>query len=187
MVDEAWMLVPPIGGWSTRDLDAWPVSNRRCQLTDGALTVLPSLSGLHQAVVMLLFSRLDPTVPPDLAVIPAMKIRFDRQLTRIVDLLVVPVPDPARHWFAPDEVLLAIEIESPGSHVEDRFMKPALYAAHGIPHFWRIELDPIRVRLYRLGSDEASRQVGSSDERISVDEPFPVDVALTDLLPRWAR
>jgi hypothetical protein len=41
--------------------------------------------------------------------------------------------------------------------------------------------------LYRLGSDEASRQVGSSDERISVDEPFPVDVALTDLLPRWAR
>jgi hypothetical protein len=58
-VDEAWMLVPPIGGWSTRDLDAWPVSNRRYELTDGALTVFPSLSGLHQAVVMLLFSRLD--------------------------------------------------------------------------------------------------------------------------------
>jgi Putative restriction endonuclease len=66
-------------------------------------------------------------------------------------------------------------------------MKPALYARHGVPHLWRIELEPIRVRMYRLGSGDTYREAGSSDERLTVDEPFPVDLALTDLLPRWAR
>jgi len=38
VVDEARRLVPAVDGWSTSDLDAWPVSNRRYELTDGALT-----------------------------------------------------------------------------------------------------------------------------------------------------
>ena len=66
-------------------------------------------------------------------------------------------------------------------------MKPALYARHGIPHFWRIELEPIRFRRYVLGSGEAYREAGSSDDRLTTGEPFPIDVALADLLPRWAR
>jgi Uma2 family endonuclease len=178
--------VPP-GGWTVEQLDTWPESHVRYELTDGALTASPSPSSLHQAVSILLGTRLDALAPDDLAVTQAVEIRFGRQLTRIPDLLVVRSGQPGRHWFAPAEVLLAVEIESPGSHAEDRVMKPDLYARHGIPHLWRVELEPIRVRMYRLGSGEAYREAGSGDERLIVAEPFPVDVALVDLLPRWAR
>jgi Uma2 family endonuclease len=178
--------VPP-DGWTVDDLDSWPESHRRYELTDGALTVSPSPSSLHQAVSGLLFGRLNALAPDGLAVTQAVEIRLARQLTRIPDVLVVRSDDPLRHWFAPAEVLLAVEIESPGSHVEDRVTKPAIYARHGIPHYWRIELEPVRVRLYRLGSGELYREAGVVENRLTTDQPFPVDVALTDLLPRWAR
>jgi Uma2 family endonuclease len=48
-------------------------------------------------------------------------------------------------------MLLAVEIVSPGSEYDDRRAKPAEYADNGIPHFWRIELDPeIAVHTYVL-------------------------------------
>jgi Uma2 family endonuclease len=178
--------VPP-GGWTVDLLDTWPESHVRYELTDGALTVSPSPSSLHQVVAMFLGTRLDAVAPDGLAVTQAVEIRFGPQLTRIPDLLVVRSVEPERHWFAPAEVLLAVEIESPGSHVEDRVTKPALYARHGIPHYWRVELQPIRVRVHRLDTAEVYREVLGSDDRLTTAEPFPVDVALTDLLPRWAR
>jgi Uma2 family endonuclease len=177
----------PAGGWTVDQLDTWPESHVRYELTDGALTVSPSPSSLHQAVSGLLFADVNAVAPDGLAVTQAVEIRFGRQLTRIPDLLVVRSDQPAGHWFAPAEVLLAVEIESPGSHVEDRVTKPAIYARHGIPHYWRIELEPIRVREHGLCAGEVYREVFCSDERLTTQEPFPVDVALTDLLPRWAR
>ena len=180
------VVVPP-GGWTVDDLDQWPESHVRVELTDGALTVSPSPSSVHQAVSGRLFAMLDNSAPDDLAVTQAVEIRMARRTTRVPDLLVVRSDQPKRHWFAPAEVLLAIEIESPGSHAEDRVLKPALYARYGIPHYWRIELEPIRVRLYGLGSGDTYREVGGGEDRLKADEPFPVDLALTDLLPRWAR
>ncbi|MDQ3154087.1 MAG: Uma2 family endonuclease, partial [Actinomycetota bacterium] len=88
-------------------------------------------------------------------------------------------------WFAPAEVIVAIEIESPGSHIEDRATKPALYAQYGIPHYWRIELDPPLVTTYEVGQGDRYRIVGTG-ERLTVAEPFEVDLALADVLPRWA-
>ncbi|MFI5621619.1 Uma2 family endonuclease [Streptomyces sp. NPDC051567] len=39
-------------------------------------------------------------------------------------------------------VLIVVEIASPSTRVTDRKMKPALYAAAGIPYYWRLELEP---------------------------------------------
>jgi len=184
---EAHAITTPLGGWTVDDLDAWPESHVRYELTDGSLTVSPSPTSLHQAVAGRLYARLDALAPPDLAVTQGVEIRFARQLTRIPDVLVVRSDEPARRCFAPAEVLLAVEIESPGSHVEDRVTKPALYARHGVPHFWRVELQPIRVRVHRLGAGDAYHEVASTDERLAVTEPFPVDLAVADLLPAWGR
>jgi Uma2 family endonuclease len=185
---EAPAITMPPGGWTVDDLDSWPESHVRHELTDGALTVSPSPSSLHQAVSGRLFARLDALAPPPLAVTQAVEIRFDRQLTRIPDLLVVHSDEPGRHWFAPAEVLLAVEIESPGSHTEDRFTKPAIYARHGIPHFWRVELDPLRVRVFRPGHGDRYAEAAPTDAaHLRVTEPFPVDLALADILPVWAR
>lgn len=52
---------------------------------------------------------------------------------------------------AAEHVLLAIEIVSQGSEYDDRNAKPAEYADKGIPHYWRVELEPeIRVHTYVL-------------------------------------
>lgn len=184
---EAHEITRPPGGWTVDDLDNWPESHVRYELTDGALTVSPSPSSLHQAVALLLGAYLTNAAPPDLAVTQAVEIRFARQLSRIPDLLVVHSEQPGRHWFAPAEVLLAIEIESPGSHIDDRVTKPALYARYDIPHYWRVELEPMTIHRYEPGHGESYALGGIDKERLVSDEPFPVDVALTDLLPRWAR
>ncbi|MGH3995544.1 MAG: Uma2 family endonuclease [Pseudonocardiaceae bacterium] len=113
-----------------------------------------------------------------------MEIRFGRQLTRIPDILVVRSEQPGRYWFAPSEVLVTVEIESPGSHLEDRTTKPALYARFGIPHYWRIELDPPSVTTYGVGHGDRYRVTGVGDH-LKVTEPFDVDIPLADLLPRW--
>lgn len=99
------LLTVPVGGWIVDDLDALPESHYRYELTDGALTVSPSPSSLHQTVVARLLVRLEAAASEPLAVTQAVEIRFGRQLTRIPDLLVVRSDQPGRHWFAPSEVL----------------------------------------------------------------------------------
>ncbi|MGH3849780.1 MAG: Uma2 family endonuclease [Pseudonocardiaceae bacterium] len=177
--------VIPTEGWTVEDLDALPESHYRHELTDGALTVSPSPSSLHQAVAAYLLFRLDAAAPEPLAVTQGVEIRFGRQLTRIPDVLVIRSDHPDRHWFAPSEVLVAVEIESPGSHVEDRATKPALYAQYGIPHYWRIELDPPLVSVYSIGHGDCYQMTGTSPH-LSVSDPFPLDFAVAELLPRWA-
>jgi Uma2 family endonuclease len=179
------VLTIPDGGWTVDDLDAFPESHRRYELTDGALTVSPSPSSLHQFVAGHLLMRLTAVAPEPLAVTQGVEIRFGRQLTRIPDVLVVRSPQPERHWFAPSEVLVAVEIESPGSHLEDRATKPALYARYGIPHYWRIELQPPLVSVYGIGQGDCYQMTGAGP-RLSVSEPVIVDIAIAELLPRWA-
>jgi Uma2 family endonuclease len=176
--------VPP-GGWTVDHIDALPESHHRYELTDGALSVSPSPSSLHQAVAARLLVRLESLAPEPLIVTQAVEIRFGRRLTRIPDLLVVRTGEPRRHWFPPAEVIVAIEIESPCSHVEDRTTKPALYAQYGIPHYWRIELDPARVTTYQTGAGDRYL-LGPSADRLKVSEPFEVDLPLSSVLPRWA-
>ena len=183
---EVLVELPPPGGWTVDHLDALPESHHRYELTDGALTVSPSPSSLHQAVAMRLGALLDDLAPEPYAVTQAVDIRFARQLTRIPDVLVVRSEEPSRHWFAPSEVILAVEIESPGSHIEDRATKPALYAQYGIPHFWRVELAPARVNAYRIGAT-GRYEIACEGDQLTLTEPFELDIAVRDMLPRWAR
>ncbi len=178
------LLAMPPGGWTVDDLEA-PESHHRFELTDGALSVSPSPSSLHQTVAARLLVQLEDVAPEPYVVTQAVEIRFGRQLSRIPDLLVIRSDDPGRHWFAPAEVVVAVEIESPGSHIEDRATKPALYAQYGIPHYWRIELDPVLVTTYEVGQGDSYRVAGTG-ERLRVTEPFEVDLPLAEVLPRWA-
>jgi len=50
--------------------------------------------------------------------------------------------DDRTNSVAAGQVILAVEVVSPGSADEDRRVKPGEYARNGIPHFWRVELEP---------------------------------------------
>ena len=99
-------------------------------------------------------------------------------LTRFGARLEAAAPEPLA-------VTQAVEIESPSSHLEDRATKPALYAHYGIPHYWRIELEPPLVSVHSIGHGDCYQMTGAGP-RLTVAEPLAADFAVADLLPRWA-
>ncbi|GAA3385803.1 Uma2 family endonuclease [Cryptosporangium minutisporangium] len=180
--------VMPEGGFSLDDLDGMPEGLVRVELTDGTLSISPMPTGLHQYLAGALCLRLDQAAPPGIGATWGTEIRLDASLTRIPDVVVLRTPAPDRRWFSPGNVVLAVEIESPGTHVEERITRPALYARYGIPHYWRIEVegdDELVAVIHRLeGGTFAETYRGG---QIDVREPFPFRLELAALLPHWAN
>jgi Uma2 family endonuclease len=81
---------------------------------------------------------------------------------RIPDLVVWSKPQPASViWNPTTELLLAIEIVSPGSEAIDQLIKVAEYAKAGIPQYWTIARDPEHtVTLFRLNADDTYQTAG---------------------------
>jgi len=66
-------------------------------------------------------------------------------------------------------------------------MKPALYAAAGIRHYWRFETDGrISVHTYRIRPrHETYLHVSTFETEIDVAEPWPIKVPIKKLTPRY--
>jgi Uma2 family endonuclease len=90
-----------------------------------------------------------------------------------------------------ESVVLVVEVVSPGSRQDDRVRKPALFAAAGVPHFWRVERerdDTLAVHEFWLHHKtrsyiESPRHPVHRDKLIA-EEPFAVEIdlrALTEL------
>jgi Uma2 family endonuclease len=84
-------------------------------------------------------------------------------------------------------VVLAVEIVSPTSQSMDRITKPALYAAAGIPFYWRIETDGVlSIHAHQLDLDsKLYRPVGMFEDEIAVDNPWRIRIPLKKLTPRY--
>jgi Uma2 family endonuclease len=179
---------PAPGEWTTDDLDALPDDGRRHELIDGVPIVSPSPTIGHQRIAMLLGAALDSLCPPELAVTQAVDVRINRRRSLTPDVLVATADATERNvsHYLPTEVVLVVEIVSPGSLAMDRIMKPALYAEAGIPHFWRVETDGgVRVATYRLdvGTDVYT-STGEFDDVIDVTLPFAMSLPIATFLPR---
>lgn len=180
--------VPPADGWTVDDLDALPADGVRRELIDGALHVSPSPTSIHQVIAMRLGVAFEQTCPEHLFVSQANDVELSSRRLFIPDVLVTTFAAAQRRAgsFMADEVLLAVEIVSPGSQSIDRVLKPALYAKAGIPNYWLIETDgEISVQTFRLGSDaEVYEPVGSYTDVIRADEPWPIEIPIAGLRPR---
>ncbi len=140
-----------IGPWTEEEFLALPV-DRRVELLDGALLVSPSASVRHQRLSLRLWAALDAVVPVGCEVLGAVNVRVGTGKILIPDLAVVSTPGLDLTVCEATDVVLIVEITSPGNAVADRAIKPQLYAQAGIPHYLRIELgaaDPSAVA-YRL-------------------------------------
>lgn len=62
-------------------------------------------------------------------------------IVRVPDLVVAKI-GAADSRLSASDVLLAVEIISPGSRNVDLHLKPFEYAEGGIPHYWLVDLDP---------------------------------------------
>ena len=81
------------------------------------------------------------------------------------------------------EVLIAVDIMSPGTQNVDRSLKRGEYAAAGVPHYWLIDLDrvggPQLTALELIGDEyaETTTAVGT----LNLARPFPLFVDLARL------
>ncbi len=179
---------PPTDGWTTADLDALPEDGVRRELLDGVLLVSPCATDIHQIIAMRLMVALEADCPADLQVTQNNEVRISSRRSFQPDVLVTTDEAGRRrgHFFAPHEVALVVEIVSPTTVSMDRITKPALYAAAGIPFFWRIETDGgFAVHAYKLDPVHVIYgEPRTFTDVIDLEEPFRIGIPLARLRPR---
>ncbi|GAA5155036.1 Uma2 family endonuclease [Nocardioides marinquilinus] len=177
--------------WTFDDLDrldGLPVEGWRYEIVDGTLEMSPPPAVRHEAVAYRLGRALDAALPESAVCFGPVGVELGAS-HRVPDLVVVDratLADPAPRLHA-EQVHIAIEIVSPTSRTTDRITKPAQYAAHGIPAYWRVETDNVvGVTAYALRDGAtAYTEVGTwrEGETLEVEQPFALRVAIDDLVP----
>ena len=83
-------------------------------------------------------------------------------------------------------MLLVVEVESPSSRRMDRLTKPSIYAAAGIPAYWRVCLDAPEAPTVAVSAldGDVYREVATvrAGESRLVDVPFPVELRPAELV-----
>lgn len=131
-------------------------NSRRYELQEGVLHVTPKAASLHQRVVKRLCSVLDEQLSDGWEAIPDVEVVLVQQwppTLRIPDVVITAADlisqNPTR--LHAKDVLLAVEVVSPGSKRTDRVYKRHEYAKAEIPAYWVLELDdPVRLTEGRL-------------------------------------
>ncbi|MDX6197898.1 MAG: hypothetical protein QOJ79_1049 [Actinomycetota bacterium] len=178
------MTVQPLdwGGYTIADLEAMTDEDGlHYELDDGCLVVSPPTPAAHTIAASELSFLLHSAVGPDCRVLVEGSLLFDEYNYREPDVLVVRRRDFRSTYFGAGDVILAVEVMSPSSVRRDRLVKPAQYAAAGIPYFWRIEpVDRILVT-YALDG-ELYRETGRFTDEVVIDEPVGLRFRLAQLL-----
>ncbi|WP_405430761.1 Uma2 family endonuclease [Micromonospora sp. NBC_00617] len=176
--------------YTLEDLLALPDDAPRVELVDGVIQVTPSPTLGHQDISFLLRLWLHSRVPGHLRIAQAVGVGLSFNTSRQPDVLLCRAEVHSdRSRLRAEDVVLAVEIVSPGTRRIDRFAKPGEYAAAGIPFYWRIEQDPVHVYAYRIGD-----RVGPGGERqyelvadgadvIELTEPFEIKLPIAEITP----
>ena len=181
------------GAWRDHlvSLDEWDAmpEDKNLELVDGVLHVVPAALPPHQKAQNRLAYWLDEQLPTHLTAYDDVDVTLDssdRPTVRKPDIVVVTKEAAARRpkRFAAADVVLAVEIVSPGSERTDRVTKPTQYAKAGIAHYWLIELDePATLVAFEL-VDGVYKPVEDGTGKIELSRParmmFDLD-ALTRL------
>ncbi|SDM84196.1 Uma2 family endonuclease [Allokutzneria albata] len=184
-----WMRPPRAEGWYADDLDHLPEAPRHTELIDGALVFMMSPQRIwHSRVVTALNNELTAQAPEEVSVEREMTIRLDDRNRPEPDLVVTTAPlELDRTWFAPEDVVLVVEVVSAESAHRDRTVKLRKYAEAGIPHYWIVEDEntaPV-VHVYELdGPTKTYVPVCIARDVLDRPVPFPLHVELSSLIPR---
>lgn len=130
-VDDWWAL----NGAATGD---------RFELIYGGLLVTPPPAWDHQWAGDALCRALIKAAPRHFRVATAAGIKFADDSALIPDVVVARREPLSRGPVPVGLVSLAVEVVSPSSRAFDRLYKPDIYAAAGVPNYWRVELAPFR-------------------------------------------
>jgi Uma2 family endonuclease len=173
-----------LGPWSEDDYFALGETSSRIELLDGSLIVSPAPSGPHQQLARRLANLLEEGAERvGLAVLEAVNVRL--RPGQIVIPEVVIAHDDSLTVFDASEIELAAEVVSPGNAAADRVMKMQLYALAGIRWYLLAQVEPIELRLYRLGGGHyVEHAVVGKGGTLRLTEPVRVDLDTARLVRR---
>lgn len=164
------------------------------ELLEGRLLMSPSPVPDHNVASGELREQLRHHVPEHLEVIQDVDVDLtlvppdQPGFSRRPDLIIVERTARLRvraegGMISSREVLVVVEIVSPGSRRADHVDKRGEYADAGIPHYWIIDLDdPVSMLDCHLAGDLGYQDGGDVTGVFTSTDPFPVRVDLDRLL-----
>lgn len=165
--------------WDALELDR----TRRWELSEGTLIMSPRPHPRHQRISKRLTRLLDDHLPDGLEAVPEIEVTTSASFPPSVrDPDIVVIRDrvfelrPARVSAA--DVVLIVEVVSPGSRGTDHVMKLHEYAKAGIENYWIVDPDaptPDRFLAYRLDGERYRRVAALDGDRIRVHEPAEME------------
>ena len=171
------------------DLEAMPDDGNRYELIDGTLYVSPAPGRRHQKVAYRVYRVLDDACPEEFDVLGApFAVRISRTMELQPDVLVGREEDFTEK-FLPVAPVLAVEVVSPSSRLNDMNNKRAAYQRLGVSAYWVIDPEDAKLTVYELDDMGVYSRVASvkGGEAFEAERPFPVRVVPRELLGRLAR
>jgi len=164
------------------------------ELVEGRLVITPSPLADHNWAGAEVLDQLRPQLPPHLEII--LGIDVDLELVppdepgscRRPDLIVVERGARLRQRRAGGviraaEVVVVMEVLSPGSSRTDHVVKRGEYADASIPHYWIVDLtEPVSLIACHLAGEFGYADGGAVTGKFTATEPFAVEIDLDDLL-----
>jgi Uma2 family endonuclease len=152
----------------------------RSELQEGVLIVSPRPVKAHSRAVRNLLLILQAQRPDGLEALSDVDVVVDRvtpATVRVPDVVVVPVDAPEQ--LSAEDVVIAIEVLSPGTRRVDRVTKRSEYSEAGIRHYWIVDLGSHRLTELTLVGDEYRPAEHSGT--FATTAPFDVRIDLTQL------
>ncbi|MGQ0841437.1 Uma2 family endonuclease [Actinokineospora sp.] len=163
------------------------------ELLEGRLLMSPSPTYRHNRAAFKLNSQLDAQLPEHLLVIQDLDVDLEfgppggPGFSRRPDLMILHADavdrlDAEGGILRASEVLVVVEIISPGSRRTDRVTKHGEYADAGIPHYWLVDTDtPISLIAYHHTEEFGYQNDNEATGTFTTTIPFPVTIDLNAL------
>lgn len=160
------------------------------ELQEGRILMSPSPTKRHMIASGELFVQLRQQLPVELLVIQDLDVDLELVpagepgFSRRPDLVVVRREAAASEgMLRASELVVVIEIVSPGSKRMDRVVKRGEYADAGIPHYWIVDLDPpVSLVDCHLAGEFGYQDAGDVVGEFTTSVPFPVTLKLDGLV-----
>jgi Uma2 family endonuclease len=178
-------LRPPVEGWTAADLDKIPNLPKHTELLDGGFFFMSPQKEFHRRCIDLLVHELGAQAPIDYRVTREMTVWLDRRNRPEPDVMVLrpgTETDDDTTWYPAEAVLLIVEVISPDSVERDKVLKPAKYAAAGVPFYWRVDRDvdgaPV-CETFELDEDlKVYQPAGIFHGTVKTSRPFQIAIDL---------
>ncbi|MFT7837469.1 Uma2 family endonuclease [Saccharothrix sp. BKS2] len=173
--------------YTVEDLEGMPDDGHRYELIDGVLIVGPAPGFRHQKVVVKLVGQLDAACPETMHVLMAPFALRPSPSTELQPDVLVARDEDLTEKDLPVAPLLAVEVLSPSTALNDLNNKKAAYERMGVPGYWVVDPHELKLIVFELdvrGCYELVAEVKGEDA-FEATLPFPVRIVPATLLGTW--